>query len=43
MIAAGLATSHVVIGLQTSILRFPCIIFISKFDSKQDIYRFFKR
>lgn len=43
MIAAGLATSHVVIGLQTSILHFPCIIFISKFDSKQDIYRFFKR
>lgn len=40
MIPAGLATFSVVfIGLQTSILCFPCVIFISRFDSKQDIYQ----
>lgn len=40
MIPAGLATFSVVfVGLQTSILCFPCVIFISRFDSKQDIYQ----
>lgn len=38
MIPAGLATSSVVFGeLWTSILSFPCVIFISRFDSKPDI------
>lgn len=38
MIPAGLATYSIVfVGLQTSILCFPCVIFISRFDSKQDI------
>lgn len=39
VIPAGLATfSVLLVGLQTSILCFPCVIFISGFDSKQDIY-----